>query len=103
MIRTLLFVIACSQVSFGQLTDFSDPRVLEQKRLRAGYKSNNVQIRKTFEFKTLTGTEDDTVGTLKEIDFLDQKWIFSLRGRILGPGRQTGPATPYSPTLRGIN
>jgi hypothetical protein len=101
MIRTLLFVIACSQVSFGQLTDFNDPRVLEQKRLRAGYKSNNVQIRKTFEFKTLTGAEDDTVGALKEIDSLDQNGFLVCAEDILGAGRQTGPATPYSPTLRG--
>jgi hypothetical protein len=85
------------------LQTFNDSRVLEQKRLRADYKSNNVQIRKTFEFKTLTGAEDDTVGALKRNRLFGSKWIFSLRGRILGPGRQTGPATPYSPTLIGIN
>jgi hypothetical protein len=89
MIRILLLVIACNHVSFGQLTDFKDPRVLEQKRLRAAYKSNNVQIRRTFEFKNPTDAESDGSGTLKEIDSLDQNGFLVCAKDILGPGRQT--------------
>jgi hypothetical protein len=89
MIRVLILFLVCVQVSYGQLSEFKDPELLEQKKRTDNYRQNKVRTKKTIKFQSLTDVEGNSRGVLKEIDSLDRNGYLVCAIDIHASGRQT--------------
>ncbi len=89
MLRTLVLVLACIRVSYGQIYQFKNPELLEQKKRTDSYRQNRVKIKKSVKFESLPDAESNLRGVLKEIDSLDRNGHLVYARDILDSDRQT--------------
>jgi hypothetical protein len=88
MIRILLFLFVCNQVCYAQISEFKDPKTLENLRRTANFKKNGVKTIRSFEFQSMADAEAKVRGVLKEIDSLDKNGFLICAKDIVRPGRQ---------------